>query len=117
MSRPPGRDPAPWPFAEGDPPDVRGAHRDRIDRQGGEAEEPGAANGSGFCGAAGSFPIRIAAASPHHWSAAEKDRAGRLVEARDALAATLALLDLHSRSPAAANVDLAIHYLNLELGG
>jgi len=46
----------------------------------------------------------------------EGERIAALVQARAGLAAALNLLDRHSRSPAAANVDLAIHLIDQELG-
>ncbi len=44
-----------------------------------------------------------------------RERAAKLREARGLLAAALELLDDHARSPAAANVDLAIHQIDAEL--
>ena len=48
---------------------------------------------------------------------ADRERETRLVEARAWLVIARDLLDHHSRSPAAANVDLAIHQIDQELGG
>jgi hypothetical protein len=63
--------------------------------------------------------LQIAVAPPRHELAAndprESERIAGLMEARASLVAALALLDLHARSPAAANVDLAIHQIDAEL--
>ena len=48
-------------------------------------------------------------------AAEDPERSGRLGEARALLIAALELLDLHSRSPAPATVDFAIHQINSEL--
>ncbi|MDB5690435.1 MAG: hypothetical protein JWL91_2311 [Sphingomonas bacterium] len=43
-------------------------------------------------------------------------RIRQLIDARDQLVRVLVTLDEHSRSPAPATVDLAIHQINRELG-
>lgn len=47
----------------------------------------------------------------------EQERLGQLSNARAQMAAALLMLDDHSHSPAAATLDLAIHYLDRELAG
>ena len=104
----PGGHTAPWPTKNGErasaaaSPVTRPCENDRTPAAGTD----GAAITSYWSGASHQPSARDGTGG---------ERIARLTEARDQLIGVLATLDEHSRSPAAATVDMAIHQINSEL--